>query len=149
MAKVFVKMGEGLESNCNLSGNPVAAGKVAEVSGSDALYVIGAYLGRKATADEIAEFLKAEGRESEIKKPEPKAKKGKTKTEEKAKVEKPAPEKKVEKPAKKDGPKKLEEMGFGELKKEAEHLKVKVTKAKGRITKADFIEAIKAKKIKD
>lgn len=78
MAKVFVKMGEGIESNCNLSGNPVAADSVAEISGSDANYVLRTGLGRIATAEEIAEFLKANGREKEIPKP---------KKEEKAKPE--------------------------------------------------------------
>lgn len=145
MQKVIVKMGEGIESNCNLSGTPVQAGKVVEVSGSDASYVLNSKLGRRANASEIAEFLTINGRKSEIPKP---------KTEKEPKEpkvdgpEKPA-EPKVEEPKVEDsnpepkGEKTLEDLKFGELKDKAEKLGVKITKTKGRVTKNDFIEAIK------
>ncbi len=148
MSKVYVKMGDGIESNCFLSGTPVKAGGVAEISQSDAKYVLSAKLGRYANGEEMAEFLKANGREKEIPKPkgEKKADKPIRKADKAPKVDDPNPEpKKAEKPKKEADEKTVDEMGFGELKAEAERLGIKITKSKGRITKADFINAIKSK----
>jgi hypothetical protein len=144
MAKI-VKMGEGLESNCNLSGKPVKAGETVEVRDKDAQYIVRTGLGRRADASEVAEFLKANGREDEIPKPKAEKKEAKEPAEKSApKVDEKAPEPKAK--AESDGPKTIDEMGFGELKALADKEGVTVTKSKGRVTKADFVKAIKAKK---
>lgn len=143
MSQVFIKMGEGLESNCNLSGKPIQAGTIAEVSQADAAYVCSMGLGKRLNAEEIKEHLKATGREKEIPKPEPKAESEPVK---KPEVEPKQEAKPVEKPKKAKSKGSLDDMSFGELKKLADAKEIRITKAKGRITKSDLIAAIKAKK---
>lgn len=145
MAKMIIKMGEGLESNCRLSGVAVEAGSVVEMSAGDAQYVRSAGLGRNANAEEVAEFLKANGRTPKQKPEAPKVEK------EKGPKANPKEEKAAEKPEKETPKQKksgLAGKSFKELKDMADNLGLEF-KEKGRVTKAILVDAItKANKAK-
>ncbi len=134
MATIKVKMGEGIESNCLLSGVPVKAGETVEVSDSDARYVVSRGLGKYVKTDTAPVTVNP----VEVVQPKP----VKPAKEEEQKPTEPA---KAATPEKETGaPVELEDMGFGELKDLAASLGVRITKDKGRVLKQDFIDAIRS-----